>query len=338
MKMKLFGHNHTSKNLKLLAFFAFLFMSLSFPVSSQEVKIATFRALAFFPAWFAKDAGFFEREGLNVELLFFSSGSEMTSAMLSKSAAFSTTSSDRPMLLKEKGQNTFNLISLTTRSPFSVLVPLTSTLPYGNVGALKGKKIGITQRGSSSDTSIRAILRPSGVDPDKDATLLALGSAEAGVAALGSGQIDALIVSEPGTSIAVNQEKTGKLFLDLRKGEGPPAASRATFYTLQATEEYVRANPEVVRKAMRAICKGTKAAKADPQAALKVAQKYFPKLDAAILGVALQSESVTFGTEITDDMIKAVSDAALSVKVIQKGFSTDDVVIGKDFRSLWGCN
>lgn len=338
MLTKLSLHYLSGSGWKRLLAVAALSAGCVLPAAAQDVKIASFRALAFFPAWFAKDAGFFEREGLNVELLFFNSGSEMTAAMLSKSANFSTTSSDRPMLLKEKGQATFNLVSLTTRSPFSVLVPVASTLPYGNIGALKGKKIGITQRGSSSDTAIRAILRPSGVDPDKDVTLLALGTAEAGVAALASGQIDALIVSEPGTSVAVNQEKSGKMFLDLRKGEGPPAASRATFFTLQATEEYLKANPEVVRKAIRAICKGTKAAKADPQAALKVAQKYFPKLDTAILAAALQSESVTFGTEITDEMIKAVSDAAVSVKVIQKGYSTDDVVVAKDFRALWGCS
>lgn len=305
---------------------------------AQDIKIATYRALAFFPAWFAKDAGFFEREGLNVELLFFASGNEMTAAMLSKSVAFSTTSADRPMMLKDKGQGALNLVSLTVRSPYSIVVPKSSTLRYGDVSALKGKKIGITQRGSSSDTAIRAILRPANMDPDKDVTLLALGSAEIAVAALGSGQVDALIVSEPSTSIAIHQEKIAKMFLDLRKGEGPPEAIRGTFYTLQATEDYARANPDTVRKAMRAICKGTKAALADPQAALKVAQRYFPKLDPSLLKVALESEALTFGTAISDDMIKSVSDGAVSVKVIQKAYTTDDVVIGKDFRSLWTCN
>lgn len=318
----------------ILALFAFA----ATQAAAQDVKIATYRALAFFPAWFAKDGGFFEREGLNVELLFFSSGNEMTAAMLSKSAAFSTTSSDRPMLLKDRGQSTLNLISLTVRSPFSILVPPGSTLPYGDVNALKGKKIGITQRGSSTDTAIRAILRPHNIDADKDVTLLGLGTAETAIAALKAGQADALIVSEPSTSIAVHQEKMAKIFLDLRKGEGPASAGRATFFTLQATEDYVKANPETVRKAMRAICKGTKAALADPQAAFRVAQKYFPKLDPAVLKVALESEAQTFGTVISDEMIKAVSDVAVGAKTIQKAYATDDVVVGKDFRPLWNCN
>jgi len=305
--------------------------------AAQEVKIASFRAFAFFPAWFAKDAGFFEREGLNVEILFFSSGNEMTSAMLSRSVSFSTTSADRPMLLRDKGQQTLNLIALTVRSPFSLLVPPTASLAYADIAALKGKKIGITQRGSSTDTAIRVLLRPAGIDPDRDVTLLALGSAENGVAALKTGQIEALIVTEPGTSIATHQEKVAKLHLDLRKGEGPPAASRATFFTLQATEDFVRANTELTRKVMRAVCLATKAAKADVPAAAKVAQKYYPKMDPALLSVILANEAPTFGSEITADMISGVSESALAAKVIQKAYTLDNVVIGKDHRPLWRC-
>jgi NitT/TauT family transport system substrate-binding protein len=305
---------------------------------AQDIKIATYRALAFFPAWFAKDAGYFEREGLNAELLFFASGNEMTAAMLSKSVDFSTTSADRPMILRERGQNSLNLIALTVRSPFSILVPTSSALPYGDVAALKGKKIGITQRGSSSDLAIRAILSPHNIDADKDVTLLALGSAETAIAALGSAQVDAMIVSEPSTSIAISQQNIAKMFLDLRKGEGSKAAGLGAFFSLQATEDYVKGNPETVRKAMRAICKGIEAAKADPQAALAVAQKYFRQMDATALKVALESETQTFGTVITGDMIKSVADIAVGAHFVKKSYNLDDVVIGKEFRPLWSCN
>lgn len=330
----MFPKSRASQALRCLLLGALLLPSLA---AAQEVKIASFRAFAFFPAWFAKDAGFFEREGLNVEILFFSSGSEMTSAMLSRSVAFSTTSADRPMLLKDKGQQTLNLIALTIRSPFSVLLPPTASLPYADVAALKGRKIGITQRGSSTDTAIRALLRPAGIDPDRDVTLLALGSAENGVAALKTGQIEALIVSEPGTSIAIHQEKVAKMHLDMRKGEGPPAASRATFFTLQATDDFVRANTELTRKVMRAVCLATKAAKADVPAAVRVAQKYYPKMDPALLSVILANEAPTFGTEITAEMIAGVAESALAVKAIQKAYALDDVVIGRDHRPLWRC-
>ena len=200
----------------------------------------------------------------------------MTSAMLSGSVAFSTTSPDRPMLLKEKGQNTLNLIAMTVRSPLSIVTSSSSTLPYGDVAALKGKRIGITALGSATDVGIRAILRPSGLDPDKDVTLLPLGTAENGVAALAAGHIDALVVTEPSTSVAIDK-KIGRMFLDLRKGEGPPAAIRATFFTLQATADFVKANPETTRKAIRAMCKAVHAAKLDFDRAFKVAQNHFSK-------------------------------------------------------------
>jgi ABC-type nitrate/sulfonate/bicarbonate transport system substrate-binding protein len=49
------------------------------------VKIASFRSFGFLPVWVAKDGGFLAREGVETEILFFSSGTEMTAALLSQS-------------------------------------------------------------------------------------------------------------------------------------------------------------------------------------------------------------------------------------------------------------
>lgn len=320
-----------------LAVLLLVALSLVDVARAEDVKIASFRSFVFFPVWMAKEGGFFEREGLNVALLFFGSGAEMTAALLSKSVAFATTMADRPMVLRDRGQKVWHLIALTGRSPFSLVVPAGSTAAPGDLNALKGKKIGITQRGSSTDVAVRAILHPSGIDPDRDVTLLALGSHENGIAAMKAGQIEALIVSEPATSVAVTREKVAKMFVDLRKGEGPPLASRGTFATLQATDDFVRANPEVTKRAIRAVCLATKAAKADLQAAVRVAQKYYPTVEPHLLESALSVELATHGSEITEEMIRVVSEVNVGAKVIQKSYGRDDVVVGPEFRALWQC-
>jgi hypothetical protein len=53
--------------------------------------------------------------------------------------------------------------------------------------------------------------------------------------------------------------------------------------------------------------------------------------------VRLASEAPTFGSEITAEMISGISEGALAAKAIQKAYTIDDVVIGRDHRPLWRC-
>src|SRR5205814_2502862 len=54
---------------------------------------------------------------------------------------------------------------------------------------LKGKRLGISTIGSSSDISLRVALKLLGLDPDKDVNITAVGSTSNRLAALLSGQI-----------------------------------------------------------------------------------------------------------------------------------------------------
>lgn len=305
--------------------------------AAADVKIASFASFVFLPVWVAKEGGYFEREGVNPELLFFTSGTEMTAAMLSKSVDFASTMADRPMLLLDRGQQTRILIALTTVAPYSLVVPVNSKIKHGDLAALKGKKIAITQKGSATDVAVQAILRPAGIDIDKDVTLVALGTLENGIAAMKSGQVDAVILTEPATTVAVDKEKVGEILIDLRKGEGPSAASRSTFASLQATDDYINANPEVVKHVISAICKATKDLHDDPRKFLPVAKKYFPNTDQAVLERALLNEAASYGTQVTSEMIKSVSDVNLSLSVIQHNYAIDNVVVGAAYRPLWKC-
>lgn len=61
---------------------------------------------------------------------------------------------------------------------------------------LKGKKLGVIARGSSSETGLRHLFAKAGMDPD-DATYIAVGGAVTAFNALQSKQIDAVMVVEP---------------------------------------------------------------------------------------------------------------------------------------------
>jgi len=304
------------------------------PIPAAEEKIGTFRAFFHVPLWVAVDEGFFMREGVKPNLLFFSSGNEMTTAMLSRSIGFAGTMSDRPVVLLDRGQKTKHLIALSTRSAFSIIAQRDFAGGLGDMKNLRGKKLGITQRGSSTDVAFRILLREAALDPDRDVTLIPTGNQNAGIAALGANQIDALILTEPGTSIAISQ-RIAKMFLDLRPVE--VYGAKLGFGTLQATEAFIQDNPEAVKRSISAVCKATKALKGNLELGLKAAVRQYPKVDPDVLRAALKADLPTFGSVITEEMIAAVSRANLDAKVIQHDYKFSDVVVGPEFTSLWRC-
>src|SRR4029450_5788625 len=67
-----------------------------------------------------------------------------------------------------------------------------------------------------------------------------------------------------------------KMLLDVRRGDGPAAARHFTFPALVRTERLVKDQPKAAAAAVRAIVKTQKALKADPQLAVKAAERMFP--------------------------------------------------------------
>jgi NitT/TauT family transport system substrate-binding protein len=302
--------------------------------AEQKIGIGTFRALFHVPLWVAVDGGFLEREGVRSELLFFASGNEMTTAMLGRSIGIAGTMSDRPAVLLDRGQQTRHLIALSTRSAFSIIVRRDFAGPVGAMTTLRGRKLGITQRGSSTDVALRILLREAALDPDRDVILTPTGNQNAGIAALAASQVDALILTEPGTSIAISQG-VAKMFLDLRPLEAYGA--KLGFGTLQATEQFIREHPDTVKRTIVAVCKATKALRADPELAFKSAVRQFPKVEPDVLRMALAGELPTLGSVITEEMIGAVSRANVEAKVIKRAYTYSDVVVDGEFTSLWRC-
>ena len=89
--------------------------------------------------------------------------------------------------------------------PLKVITVLIDSPPYAFIGrpeinamkALKGKTVGIGVYGSSNDVVARLMLERSGIDPEKEAKLVAFGSDSARFAALKEGLVDAAIIAPP---------------------------------------------------------------------------------------------------------------------------------------------
>jgi NitT/TauT family transport system substrate-binding protein len=68
---------------------------------------------------------------------------------------------------------------------------------YKSVKELKGKTLGVSTFGATADVSARMMFRYSGVDPDKDIKIIALGADQARFTALKEGIVDVIVISPP---------------------------------------------------------------------------------------------------------------------------------------------
>jgi ABC-type nitrate/sulfonate/bicarbonate transport system substrate-binding protein len=140
-----------------------------------------------------------------------------------------------------------------------------------NPQALKGKKIGITRAGSSTDTAARQALQIFKLQPDSDVVLVPLDAAPNILLGMTAKQIDAGVLSPP-TNTRARVSGFHEL-LNLAK-EGPEFPSIA----FGTTHAYATANPDIMLAFARAYCRGVARFKADRELAVKAYQKYL-KLD-----------------------------------------------------------
>ena len=134
-----------------------------------------------------------------------------------------------------------------------------------SVTELKGKKIGISRFGGTSDLSARLVLRHYGVQPERDAAILQIGSESGRIAAVRAGGVDAIIVPVPANVLLKRQGFNELAFV----GDVIEFASNG--YT--TTEQRIKEHPEEVKKIVRALYRGLRFAKENPEGTTAVIQR-----------------------------------------------------------------
>jgi NitT/TauT family transport system substrate-binding protein len=142
---------------------------------------------------------------------------------------------------------------------------LVSQKEIRSVADLKGKRVGVSQFGGTSDLSARLALRHYGVEPERDALIIQIGSEGTRVAALKAGSVSAIIVPVPAVVMLKRDGFNELSFV----GDVVEFASNG--YT--TTEQRIREHPQEVKKVVRALYRGLRFAKDNPEGTIGVIQK-----------------------------------------------------------------
>ncbi len=117
----------------------------------------------------------------------------------------------------------------------------------GVVKSFKGKKIGVTQRGSGAEFQLIDMLVDAGLTAN-DVTIVAVGAPDTAFPALTRGQVD-LIMTFPPTDGMCEVLKACRVVIDPRKGQGPKSLldSRGGAGAMAVKADWAAANPAVVQ-------------------------------------------------------------------------------------------
>jgi ABC-type nitrate/sulfonate/bicarbonate transport system substrate-binding protein len=153
------------------------------------------------PEWIAKEAGIFEKNGLDVEFQIIQTAN-LAAALLSGQVHITSGGSPEAVAAATSGADLVFLGVEVNIFPWKFY----ARPEIKQIEDLKGKKIGITTAGAPYDVGLRMVLPTKGLKPDTDVTLVPAGSIPNVTAALISGAIDgAALVVGPDSDKAIQQ-------------------------------------------------------------------------------------------------------------------------------------
>ncbi|HEX2385014.1 MAG TPA: ABC transporter substrate-binding protein [Candidatus Binatia bacterium] len=227
------------------------------PIRSSYAAISG----AFAPIWIAQEKGLFAKYGVSVDLKYILPATA-TQALISRSLDICNPGGE---LIEAglTGHDVVFMLGVLNRAVFS----LYSKPDIKSFGDLKGKIIGVTQPGSTTDFVARILARQAGMTAGKDVRVMHLDGIPAIMTALSQGNIDAGVISAPTT---VRARKAGlKELVNIAEKNIP-----MIHVAFASTRQFMKENPDSVRKFLQAYLEGLKIARTDGEQAKQAIGKY----------------------------------------------------------------
>ena len=200
--------------------------------------------VAFLTGGVAYKRGFFKEEGIEAELIRMNANVSIT--------ALTTGDIDYTMIFGSVVRAAVR--GLPVRVVASYLDSSTHALiarpEYKSIKDLRGKTLGVSSFGATADVAARMMFQKSGIDPEKDIKIIAMGSDRARFSALKEGIVDVAVISPPAD---VEGKKMG--FNVVARAYEMFAFP---FVGLGATTKKIKERPDEVKRAIKALIKANR--------------------------------------------------------------------------------
>ena len=213
--------------------------------------------------WVPLDAGFFKKHGLDVELVYISGAPVGAAALMSGEVAISQGGVTGAINSNLKGAGTYIILGGADRFPYQLVVPAS----IKQLSDLKGKRFAISRIGSADHTATLFVLPKLGIQPDRDMSIVQVGSVPSRFAALVSGSVQGALLIPPET---VKAKELGYRVL-ANFAEIDIAYQQNGVYT---TRNFINKRPDLLRRFATAYSEGNHYIHTNPEGTQKVMRKY----------------------------------------------------------------
>ena len=215
-------------------------------------------AFYYLPLTISEQLGFFRAEGLDIQISDFAGGARALQAVVEGSADVCSGAYEHTINLQSKNQM-FQAFVLQGRAPQIAFGVSVKKMPdYKSIADLRGKKIGVSAPGSSTNMMASLVLSRGGLKAS-DVSFVGVGTAAGALLALRSGQIDAISNTDPVMTM-LEQKGEVKIISDTRTLKGTLEVFGGTMPAacLYAPMEFVQKNPNTCQAMTNAIVRGLK--------------------------------------------------------------------------------
>ena len=252
---------------RLLSAVVFIIFPFSFCYAqSKDIRLKiTYSSIsaASLVTWVAKDAGIFQKHGLDVGLVYIGGGTLAMSTTLSGETQITQGAGTGSILARLSGSDAVIFATILDTTPQSLMVQP----DIRGSQDLKGKKLGITRFGSLSDFGVRKYLQTVGLEPEKDVTIVQMGGIPEILGGMQGGAIHGGALSSPALTKAKQLGYREMMDLGALGIKYP-----GTCY--MASEAYIKNQRPVVIQFLKGIIESAHYVKTNKETSINVLRKY----------------------------------------------------------------
>ena len=274
--------------------------------------------VSFLTAGIASKRGFFKDEGLDVEVIRMAANVSVT--------ALSTGDIDYTMIFASVVRGAVR--GLPMKVVASYMDSSTHTLiarpEFKSLKDLKGKTLGVSTYGATSDVVARMMFKQGGVDPERELKIITLGAERARFAALKEGLVEVAVLSPPADSEA---NKLGFNVL-ARAYE----LFKLPFTGLGANTKKLKEKPDEVKRMVKALLRANRFVRQNRDGAIQTMMEWI-KIDRESAGATYDSTWKIFSEDgsIPEAGLKLVIDQGRQAMSIDRPVAISEVA---DFAPL----
>ena len=290
---------------------------------------------SYFPAIAAVELGFFRDEGLDAQLELLFPVTDTMAALRNGRLDFVAGAAHATLSAFPAWRGAKLLAALAQRMYWLLVARADLGVRRGDLSALPGLRIGAAP---GPHVGLVRLLAEAGVEGVHVGPIP--GTNEPGVSfgvtaarALEAGQLDGFWANAMGAEVAVRRG-VGTIVLDVRRGDGPPAAASYTFPALVTTDALLERQPAQVAAAVRALVRAQRTLRDDPDRATEVGRRLFPPLEAELIAELIRRDLPYYDPTISESTVQPLNQFARDVGLLSQPVPYAQVV-ATSFAELW---